>query len=146
MDYGTGFPNVVVAAVACHVQTKTCEDSQQPKGIESTINLQYTCHSDKVSRNFLFLFPHGFDAEANLLESLLKVVVGAFAWVVDNRDGLLRHGSFNFLHALDEADVALDFLLAVGAVHLRGCRYLKGVGCGSLLGSGSHRCDGHGHH
>ena len=104
MDYGTGFPNVVVAAVACHVQTKTCEDSQQPKGIEPTINLEYTFHGDNVSRNFLFLFPHGFNAVAYLLESLLKVLVGAFAWVVDNRDGLLRHGCLNLFHALDEAD------------------------------------------
>ena len=58
MDYGTGFPNVVVAGVACHVQTKTCEDSQQPKGIEPTINLEYFLHIDNNSLVVLyFSFP-----------------------------------------------------------------------------------------
>ena len=88
--------------------------------------------------SYLLLFPHHLNLVANPFKGFGDVLVGAFVEVVDNGDGLLRHGCFNLLHALHEADVALDFLLTVAAVHLRGCRYLKAVGCGSLLGCGSH--------
>ena len=74
----------------------------------------------------LLLLPHYLNLVANLFEGFGDVLVGAFLGAVDDGDGLLRQGRYNFLHALHEADVALDILLKVAAMHSRGCRYLRG--------------------
>ena len=120
MDYGTGFPNVVVAAVACHVQTKTCEDSQQPKGIEPTINLEYTFHGDKVSRNFLFLFPHGFDAVAYFLESLEQRRNIGFGGIEGDRDGFGLEVTNEIFHSFLKGYILHDLIAAALAVQVAG--------------------------
>ena len=64
----------------------------------------------------------------NFLESLNIVVVFGFLAVVDNSNLLVFYRGFYFLCALYEANVTLDFLLTVLAVHLRLSGYYQCVG------------------
>ena len=83
----------------------------------------------------VFLF---FDVVANLFESSDEgIVIGLFR-VVDDGHFLVRHRSDDFFHALDKADVFLDFGFAAHAMHFRAGADGQSV-CFMLLGNNVQR-------